>query len=91
MNKRLEELLERVSHWPPDAQEDVVATIEGIEATLQANSGLAPEEQEAKLAALRAMVRKSIQDGGSHTDEEVGAAIAAALDTREQERRNKGA
>jgi hypothetical protein len=91
MNKRLEELLERVAHWPPGAQADVVATIEGIEATLVANSGLAPEEQEAKLAALRAMVRKSIAEGGSYTDEEVGASIAAALDARDRERTNSGA
>jgi hypothetical protein len=79
MNKRLEELLQRVALWPPGAQEDVIATIEGIEATLIANSGLTPQEQEAKLAALRAMVRKSIDEGGSHTDEEVGAAIAEQI------------
>jgi hypothetical protein len=75
MNKRLEELLERVAHWPPGAQEDVIATIERIEATLIANSGLTPQEQEAKLAGLRAMVRKSIEKGASYTDEEVGAMI----------------
>ena len=67
MNKRLEELLERVASWPPGAQEDAIATLEGIEATVNANKGLSPEEQEAKLAALREMLRKSIEEGGSYT------------------------
>lgn len=75
MNKRLEELLERVSHWPPGAQEDVVAMIEGIEATLATNGEFVPADQDAKLAALRAMVRKSIAEGGSYTDEDIGAMI----------------
>ena len=88
MNKRLEELLERVATWPPDAQEDAVAALESIEVTTNANSGLSLEEQEAKLASLREMVRKSIEEGGSYTDEEVGASISAALDAREQGRKS---
>jgi len=88
MNKRLEELLERVATWPPDAQEDAIATLEGIEASMNANSGLSLEEQEAKLASLRDMLRKSIEEGGSYSDEEVGASISAALDAREQGRKS---
>ena len=88
MNKRLEELLERVATWPPDAQEDAIATLEGIEASMNANSGLSLEEQEAKLASLRDMLLKSIEEGGSYSDEEVGASISAALDAREQGRKS---
>jgi len=88
MNKRLEELLERVATWPSDAQEDAVAALESIEAVTNANSGLSLEEQEAKLASLRDMLRKSIEEGGSYTDEEVGASISAALDAREQGRKS---
>ena len=88
MNKRLEDLLERVAGWPPDAQEDAVTTLEAIEASVLANSGLTPEEQEAKIAALRTMLRKSIEDGGSYTDEEVGASISAALDARDRDRKS---
>jgi hypothetical protein len=88
MNKRLEELLERIATWPPAAQEDAIATLEGIEASMNANSGLSLEEQEAKLASLRDMLRKSIEEGGSYSDEEVGASISAALDAREQGRKS---
>lgn len=88
MNKRLEELLERVASWPPGAQEDAVATLEGIEASVNANKGLTLEEQEAKLAALREMLRQSIARGGSYTDEEVEASISAELDARERDRKS---
>ena len=86
MNKRLEELLGRVATWPPDAQEDAVAALESIEVI--ANSGLSLEEQEAKFASLREMLRKSIERGGSYTDEEVEASVSAALDARERGRKS---
>ncbi|WP_439498195.1 type II toxin-antitoxin system ParD family antitoxin [Bosea sp. (in: a-proteobacteria)] len=38
------------------------------------------EEREAKLRALRDTLNAAIEEGGSHTDEEVAAAIEAALD-----------
>lgn len=88
MNKRLEELLERVAQWPPGAQEDAALALEGIEAKVIANSALTPEEQEAKLAALREMINNSINRGGSYTDEEVEADISAALDAREHGRKS---
>jgi len=37
------------------------------------------EEREAKLAALRETLDKAIERGGSHTDDQVGAAIEARL------------
>lgn len=38
------------------------------------------EEREAKLQALRDSLNAAIERGGSHTDEEVAAAVEAALD-----------
>ena len=75
MNKRLEELLGRVSQWPPGAQEDAIATLEGIEASVNANAGLTPEQQEAKLQALREMLRRSIAEGGDYSPDDVDAMI----------------
>jgi len=75
MNKRLEELLERVASWPPGAQENAAATLEGIEATVNANKGLPQEEQEAKLTAVREMLRQSIARGGSYSPEDIDAMV----------------
>ena len=75
MNKRLEELLERVSQWPPGAQEEAAATLEGIEASVNANKGLSIEEQEAKLTALREMLRQSIARGGNYSPDDIDAMI----------------
>jgi antitoxin ParD1/3/4 len=44
------------------------------------------EEREAKLQALRDTLDMSIAAGGTHSDDEVGAAIAARLDCWEQEK-----
>jgi antitoxin ParD1/3/4 len=38
------------------------------------------EEREARLQALRDTLNAAIERGGSHTDEEVAAAVEAALD-----------
>jgi hypothetical protein len=88
MNKRLEELLERVAGWPPGAQEDAVASLEGIEAMVNANKGLTPQEQEARLESLREMLRASIARGGSFTDEEVEASVLEELQSRERDRKS---
>jgi hypothetical protein len=72
----------------PGAQEDAVLTLEGIEASVIANSGPSPEERNAKLAALREMINNSIERGGSYPDEEVGASMSAALDAREHGRKS---
>ena len=75
MNKRLEELLERVASWPPGAQEDAAATLEGIEASVNANKGLTVEEQQVKLMALREMLRQSIARGGNYSPDDIDTMI----------------
>jgi len=87
MNKRLQELLERFASWPPDAQEEAIASLESIEVTVNLNAGLSPAQQEAKLVALREMIHRSIERGGSYTDEEVEAGISARLEAWERERK----
>jgi hypothetical protein len=87
MNKRLEELLERLATWPPDAQEEAIASLESIEATANLNAGLSPAEQEAKLAALREMIHRSIERGGSYTPDDIDSMIDERFgDTRAQGR-----
>jgi hypothetical protein len=75
MNKRLEELLERFASWPPDAQEEAIASLESIEVTVNLNAGLSPAQQEAKLVALREMIHRSIERGGSYTPDDIDAMI----------------
>ena len=87
MNKRLEELLERLATWPPDAQEEAIASLESIEATANLNAGLSAAEQEAKLAALREMIHRSIERGGNYTPDDIDAMIEERFgDTRAQGR-----
>lgn len=47
------------------------------------------EEREAKLQALRDTLDTSIAGGGTHNDDEVGAAITARLDRWEQEKQSQ--
>jgi ParD-like antitoxin of type II ParDE toxin-antitoxin system len=75
MNKRLEELLQRVAQWPPGAQEDAVLTLESIEGRVAEESKLSIEEREARLAELREMLCSSIERGGNHTPEDIDAMI----------------
>jgi hypothetical protein len=75
MNKRLEELLERFASWPPDAQEEAIASLESIEVTVNLNAGLSPAQQEAKLVALREMIHRSIERGGSYTPDDIDVMI----------------
>jgi len=88
MNKRLETLLDRIATWPQEAQDDAVTALADIEKKVRVLRSLTPE-QRAKLAALRETVNRSIEEGGSYTDEEVEAGIAANLDA--WERKRKGA
>ena len=87
MNKRLESLLERAVTWPEAAQDEAVRALTAIEEKHLPR--LTEAEREAKLAALRETINRSIERGGSFTDEEVAASIAAHLDT--WERKRKGA
>ena len=41
-------------------------------------------EEQAKLAALRQEINRAYEQGGSYTDEEVGASIEAQLDAWER-------
>ena len=75
MNKRLQELLERFASWPPDAQEEAIASLESIEVTVNLNAGLSPAQQEAKLVALREMIHRSIERGGSYTPDDIDVMI----------------
>jgi hypothetical protein len=88
MNKRLETLLDRIPTWPEEAQNDAVMALSDIEEKVRILRSLTPED-EAKLAALRETINQSIERGGSYTDEEVEASIAARLDA--WERKRKGA
>ena len=75
MNKKLESLIDRVSTWPQDAQEEAAQALAAIEEKhVGVRRPLSPEE-EAKLADLRATINRSIERGGSYTDEEVAAYI----------------
>jgi hypothetical protein len=74
MNKRLEELLERVPQWPEGAQQDAVAVLADIEGRIVQTGELSAEDQ-LKLAALREMVQNSIAEGGDYSDADIGAMI----------------
>ena len=74
MNKRLEELLEQVPHWPPGAQERAASALAGIEETIVDLNKLSPEDQQ-KLKALREMVEKSIAEGGDYSPDDIDAMI----------------
>jgi hypothetical protein len=86
MNKTLESLIDRVPNWPQEAQEEAALALASIEERhVGVRRSFTPEE-EAKLAALRETINRSIERGGSYTDEEVEASISARLDAWERER-----
>ncbi len=89
MNKRLESIIDRVATWPEEAQDEAVRALTAIERKHVGVSRPLTPEEEAKLAALRETINRSIEQGGSYTDEEVEASIMARLDA--WERRRKGA
>jgi hypothetical protein len=88
MKKTLEGLMDRVRTWPEEAQDEAVWALRSIEFRHTGQLSLTEEEREAKLAALRETLNRSIERGGSHTDEEVAASICERLD--EWERNRKG-
>ena len=87
MNKTLESLIDRIPTWPEEAQDEAVRALAAIERTHVGARPLSDEEREAKLAALRETINRSIERRGSYTDEEVEASIAARLDAWEQGRK----
>jgi hypothetical protein len=86
MNKKLETLIDSVPTWPQEAQEEAVRALSAIEEKHIGVRRPVTAEDEAKLAALRETINRSIERGGSFTDEEVEASIAARLDAWERER-----
>jgi len=74
MNKRLEELLERVPQWPEGAQQDAVAVLADIEGRIVQTGELSAEDQ-LKLTALREMIDKSIAEGGDYSPDDIDAMI----------------
>jgi hypothetical protein len=74
MNKRLEELLERVAQWPPGAQEHAASVLADIEDRIVDPGELSAEDQ-LKLKALREMIDKSIAEGGDYSDDDIGDMI----------------
>jgi hypothetical protein len=86
MNKRLETLLDRVATWPEEAQDDAAMALADIEEKVRVLRSLTPE-QRSKLEALRGTINRSIEQGGSYTEEEVEAGIAANLDAWETKRK----
>jgi signal recognition particle GTPase len=87
MNKRLETLLDRIPTWPEEAQNDALMALSDIEEKFRILRSLTPEEQ-AKLITLREETNQAIERGGSYTDEEVEASIAARLDAWERKRKS---
>jgi hypothetical protein len=73
MNKTLESLIDRVAQWPQEAQDEAARALAAIEEKHVGPPRPLTPEEEAKLAALRETINRSIERGGSYTDEEVGA------------------
>jgi hypothetical protein len=87
MNRKLEALIDRVSTWPQDAQEEAAQALAAIEEKhVGVRRPLTPEE-EAKLADLRETINRSIERGGSYTDDEVAAYIERVHAKAEREGR----
>jgi hypothetical protein len=86
MNKKLESLIDRVPTWPQEARDEAARALAEIEVTYVRARRPPTAEEETKLADLRETLNRSIERGGSYTDEEVEASIAARLDAWEQER-----
>jgi signal recognition particle GTPase len=74
MNKRLESLIDRIPTWPQEAQDRAALALGEVEEKVRVLQSLTPEDR-ARLEALRETITRSIEQGGSYTDEEVAAYI----------------
>ena len=74
MNKRLEQIPERVTKWSSGAQEDAAFVLEEIEGRIVEPGELSPEDQ-TKLKALREMIQNSIAEGGDYSPDDIDAMI----------------
>jgi hypothetical protein len=87
MNKKLEILIGSVPTWPQEAQDEAVQALAAIEEKHVGVRRQLTAEDEAKLADLRDTINRSIERGGSFTDEEVAAYIERAHAEAEREER----
>lgn len=90
MNKMLESLIDRVRTWPEEAQDEAIRALSDIERTQVGVQPVTAEEHAAKLAALREMINRSIERGGSYTDEEVAASLERQFDAWEARKQSAG-
>jgi signal recognition particle GTPase len=74
MNKRLETLLDRIPTWPQEAQDWAALALAEVEEKVRILQSLTPEDR-TKLEALRETVNRSIEQGGSYSDEEIAAYV----------------
>lgn len=74
MNKRLESLIDRIPTWPQEAQDWAALALAEVEEKVRILQSLTPEDR-SKLEALRDTINRSIEKGGSYTDEDVAAYI----------------
>jgi signal recognition particle GTPase len=72
MNKRLETLIDRIPTWPQEAQDWAASALAEVEEKVRILQSLTPEER-AELESLRETIDRSIEQGGSYTDQEVAA------------------
>jgi signal recognition particle GTPase len=86
MNKRLETLIDRIPTWPQEAQDWAASALAEVEQKVRVLQSLTPEER-AKLETLRETIDRSIEQGGSYTDQEVAAYIEQVhVDAERKER-----
>jgi len=85
MNRKLESLIDRVPTWPQEAQDEATRALSEIEEAYAADRRPLTTEEQAKLASLRETISRSIERGGSYSDEEVAAYIERAHSKAERE------
>ncbi len=86
MNKRLESLIDRIPTWPQEAQDWAALALAEVEEKVRVLQSLTLEDR-ASLEALRETINRSIEQGGSYTDEEIAAYIERVhVDAERKER-----
>jgi len=87
MNRKLKPIIDRVLTWPEEAQDEALRALIAIE---EKHVGVQPaidDEHERKLKSLRDTINRSIERGGSFTEEDVEASIASRRDAWERDQR----
>ena len=88
MNKKLESIIDRVFTWPEEAQVEALRALTAIEERHVRVQPAIDDEDERKLSVLRETINRSIERGGSFTDEDVEASISSRLDGWERTRKH---